>query len=108
VLYLLVLTRLIAGLLGRPPGLVTKITVLHGRVRRKGGRSRATAKRSPACAKRCPPATSGTPLSAPRTLVIMLSTALQMTLIVATVVVGGALVGYLGFKIARSTRDLGT
>ncbi|EMQ99226.1 sensor histidine kinase [Paeniglutamicibacter gangotriensis] len=38
----------------------------------------------------------------------MLSTALQMTLIVATVVVGGALVGYLGFKIARSTRDLGT
>ncbi|RAX50542.1 sensor histidine kinase [Arthrobacter sp. AQ5-05] len=38
----------------------------------------------------------------------MLSTALQMTLIVATVVVGAALVGYLGFKIARSTRDLGT
>ncbi|GAA1498609.1 sensor histidine kinase [Paeniglutamicibacter kerguelensis] len=38
----------------------------------------------------------------------MLSTALQMTLIVATVIVGAALVGYLGFKIARSNRDLGT
>lgn len=38
----------------------------------------------------------------------MLSTALQMTLIIATLVVGVSVVGYLGFKIARSNRDLGT
>ncbi len=38
----------------------------------------------------------------------MLSTALQMTLIIATVIVGVALVGFLGFRIVRSNRDLGT
>lgn len=38
----------------------------------------------------------------------MLSTALQMTLIIATVIVGVSVVGYFGFKIARSTRDLGS
>lgn len=38
----------------------------------------------------------------------MLSTALQMTLIIATVIVGVALVGFLGFRIVRSNRDLGS
>ena len=37
-----------------------------------------------------------------------MSPALQVTLIVAIVLVGIALVGYFGFKISRSTREMGT
>ena len=37
-----------------------------------------------------------------------MSTALEFTLIVTVVTVGIAIVGFLGFKISRSTRDMGT
>lgn len=37
-----------------------------------------------------------------------MSPALQITLIVTIVIVGIAIVGYLGFKISRSTKELGT
>ena len=37
-----------------------------------------------------------------------MSSALQITLIITTVIVGMAIIGYLGFKISRSTKEMGT